>query len=336
MTNAVNLASAAGTGFAFRNRIINGAMEINQRSSASYTINAAGDTYTLDRFAAGGQSADGVYTVQPSSDAPAGFIKSALITVTTADASIGSTQYYDFQQNIEGTNIADFAFGTASAKTITLSFWVKSSLTGSFGGAFRNGSFNRSYPFLYTITNANTWEYKTVTIPGDTTGTWLTDNQNGLNITWSLSDGSSRLSTAGSWQAGNFAGATGQTQIMATNGATWRITGVQLEVGSVATPFERRPYGQELALCQRYYAVVNGGADWYASVGLQVFRTIHTTPEMRTTATAAVLSNINNLNRNSYILTAQNTNAVQVDMQAVSGAPLNVGGTSRISLSAEL
>lgn len=257
---------AMATPFAMRNKIINGAMEINQRGSASYTINVTGDTYTLDRFVAAGQSADGVYTVQPISDAPAGFIKSALITVTTADASIGSTQYYDFQQNIEGSNIVDFAFGTASAKTITLSFWVKSSLTGSFGGAFRNGSFNRSYPFLYTITNANTWEYKTVTIPGDTTGTWLTDNQNGLNITWSLGDGSSRLSTAGSWQAGNFAGATGQTQIMATNGATWRITGVQLEVGSVATPFERRLYPQELALCQRYYQrfTVSGGSTPFA------------------------------------------------------------------------
>jgi hypothetical protein len=240
--------------YSFKNRIINGAMVIDQRNAgASVTINGLSDVYTIDRFSAIGQSADGVFTIARSSVAPAGFTNSLLATVTTADSSIGASQFYDVSQFIEGFNVADFGWGAAGAATVTLSFWVRSSVTGTFGGALRNGSFNRSYPFSYTISAANTWEYKTITVPGDTTGTWLTTNGIGMGVTWSLGDGSSRLSTAGAWAAGNFAGATGQTNLIATNGATFYITGVQLEKGIVATSFDYRPYGTELALCQRYY-----------------------------------------------------------------------------------
>jgi hypothetical protein len=242
-----------------KNRIINGAMTVDQRNAgASVSVSTTSDVYTVDRWAAAGQSADGVFTVQQDTTVPAGFNKSMKITVTTADTSIGSSQYYLMQQMIEGFNIADLNWGTANAKTVTLSFWVRSSVTGTFGGSLRNASFNRNYPFTYTISAANTFEYKTITIAGDTSGTWATDNTTGVRITWSLGDGSSRLGTAGAWAAGNISGATGQTNLIATNGATFYITGVQLEVGTQATGFEYRQYGQELALCQRYYQRVSG------------------------------------------------------------------------------
>jgi hypothetical protein len=242
--------------YGFVNRIINGDMRIDQRNAgASVSISTTSDVYTIDRWAAAGQSADGVFTVQQDTTVPAGFKNSMKITVTTADASIGSSQYYLMQQSIEGLNVADLNWGTANAQTVTLSFWVRSSLTGTFGGSLR-GSFTtstRSYPFTYTINSANTWEQKTITIAGDQSGTWATDNGTGIRITFSLGDGSSRLGTANTWATANYSGATGQTNLIGTLNATWYITGVQLEVGSVATPFERRPFGTELSLCQRYY-----------------------------------------------------------------------------------
>jgi hypothetical protein len=238
-----------------RNRIINGAMMIDQRNAgAAVTINSAANTYTIDRFLAGGQATDGVFTVQRSTVVPPGFTNSVAITVTTADASIGATQAYYFRQNIEGFNVADLGFGNAWASTVTLSFWVRSSVTGTFGGALNNSAFNRSYPFSYSINSANAWEYKTVTIAGDTSGTWLTDNGIGLAVTWSLGMGSTYSGTANAWAGTLYLSPTGATNLIATNGATLYITGVQLEDGAVATPFERRMYPQELAMCQRYYA----------------------------------------------------------------------------------
>jgi hypothetical protein len=236
----------------FLNRIINGAMVIDQRNAgASVTLDGS-ESFITDRFACGDVT-DGTFTGQRVTDAPAGFINSLKCTVTSADTSLAATQTAYIKQPIEGLNITDLAWGTVNAKTVTLSFWVKSSLTGTFGGSLRNSGASRSYPFSYTISVADTWEYKTVTIAGDTSGTWLTTNGVGIDLGFSLGAGSDRTGTAGAWNANNNTGATGQTQIIGTNGATFYITGVQLEVGSTATSFDYRPYGTELALCQRYY-----------------------------------------------------------------------------------
>jgi hypothetical protein len=256
--NGLNIGQIGGT----RNKVINGAMVFDQRNGGSaVTINSTANTYTLDRWVCSGQLSDGVYTVQQVTDVPAGagFKNSAKFTVTTADASIGTGQIYLLSQFIEGNDVADAMFGTAGAKTVTVSFWVRSSVTGTFGGSITNNGNDRSYPFTYAISTADTWEYKTVTIAGDTTGTWLTDTGRGINLRFSLGLGSNHVATAGSWTGtSGIYGATGAVDLIGTLNATWYITGVQLEVGDTATPFEHRSYGQELALCQRYCQVIGG------------------------------------------------------------------------------
>ena len=244
----------------FRNRIINGDMRIDQRNAGA-SVTPTGNAYTIDRWAAGMSQAS-KFSVQRSTTAPTGFINSALITSTSA-YSVTSTDRFAFSQFIEGLNCTDLGWGTASAKTMTLSFQVRSSLTGTFGGAFQNNASDRSYPFTYTISAANTWETKTVTVAGDTTGTWLTNNEIGIQVRFSLGTGSTYSNTAGAWVAGDYRSATGATSVVGTNGATFYITGVQLEVGSVATPFERRDYGRELIMCQRYYYKVSGDTKWF-------------------------------------------------------------------------
>jgi hypothetical protein len=254
-TGAVeNYMNAAGLGFGMRNRIINGAMVIDQRNAGA-AVTAAG-AYTLDRWMAH-ETTDGAYTVEQSSTAPTGFNYSIKATVTTADASIGASQNALITQYIEGYNTADLGFGTANAKTVTISFWVNSSVTGTFTGTLQNSAADRSYPFSYTINSANTWEQKSITIAGDTSGTWIgATNGVGLRVWFALAAGSSLVTTAGAWAAGTYYGATGQANWMATLSNTFYITGVQLEKGSTATSFDYRPYGTELALCQRYYEVI--------------------------------------------------------------------------------
>jgi hypothetical protein len=215
--------------------------------------------YVLDRWKQL-QSVASKYSVQQNAGSvtpPAGYTNYLGVTSLSA-YSVGSSDYFALLQEIEGFNSADLAFGTASASTVTLSFWVRSSLTGTFGGALGNSGNNRAYPFTYTISSANTWEQKSITIAGDTSGTWVTNNGSGLKVKFGLGTGSTYNGTAGSWQAANLISATGAVSVVATSGATFYITGVQLEAGSVATPFERRPYGTELQLCQRYYCKLSG------------------------------------------------------------------------------
>jgi hypothetical protein len=242
-----NSASSMG----FKNRIINGAMVIDQRNAGASVTALNTAPFTVDRFYALSVPSS-KYTVQQSSTTPTGFTKSVVITSTSA-YTVTSGDYFLYRQVIEGFNVADLGWGTASAATVTLSFWVRSSLTGAFGGALNNGGSDRSYPFSYTINAANTWEQKTITIVGDTTGTWATDNSGGIVVSWSIGMGSTYKGTANAW-AGTFYGApTGSVDLVATNGATLFITGVQLEKGSTATSFDYRPYGTELNLCLRYY-----------------------------------------------------------------------------------
>ena len=293
------LASAYdGSSLGFRNRIINGDMRIDQRNAGAAVNTTSLEKYIVDRwkfFENGSMDFSG----QRSTTAPAGFINSLLIT-TAAAASPSSGTRSQLQQAIEGLNVADLSWGTASAQSVTLSFWVRSSLTGQFGGALQNGAQNYSYPFSFTISAANTFEFKTVTIPGPTSGTWNTDNTVGILLNFDLGMGSSLLGTAGSWSANDYRGVTGDVKLSENNGATFYITGVQLEAGTVATPFERRDYGRELQLCQRYYWKFDSGGGLYTNFGsgyvnvsteaYAVFalkQTMRATPTMSTTGTAA-------------------------------------------------
>ena len=253
-TSTPNGILGAGNASIMKNRIINGAMVIDQRNAGASVTNIAGAVYTLDRWALQSNQASKL-TIQQSSTAPTGFVNSTKITSSSA-YSIGASDYFIFSQVIEGFNIADLGWGTANAKTVTLSFQVQSSLTGTFGGSLTNGS--RSYPFSYTISSANTWTPISVTVAGDTNGTWATNNTAGISVYFGLGVGTTYSTTAGAWAAGNYLSATGATSVVGTSGATFYITGVQLEVGSSATGFEYRQYGQELALCQRYYAKTAG------------------------------------------------------------------------------
>jgi hypothetical protein len=234
----------------FKNRIINGAMVIDQRNAGA-SVTPTNGQYTLDRWQ-GLLAQTSKYTVIQSSTAPTGFINSLLVTSSSA-YSVGASDYFDITQYIEGLNMTDLAWGTASAATVTLSFWVRSSLTGTFGGSLQNNGQARSYPFSYTISNANTFEYKTITIAGDTSGTWLTTNGRGIQLNFSLGTGSTFSGTAGAWATANYLGTTGATSVVGTNGATFYITGVQLEKGSTATSFDYLDYGRSLIQCQRYY-----------------------------------------------------------------------------------
>jgi hypothetical protein len=257
LTNALAEASG-GTGTTvgyngFKNRIINGAMVIDQRNAGG-SITANDDTYAVDRFKTTASQSSKL-TAQRNAGSvtpPAGF--SNYLGYTSSSAySIGTSDYFVCQQSIEGFNIADLAWGTASAASVTLSFWVRSSLTGTFGGSLRNSDASRSYPFTYTISAANTWEYETITIAGDTSGTWGSTNGIGISLGFGLGVGSTVSGTAGAWAGANYRSATGATSVVGTNGATFYITGVQLEKGSTATSFDYRPFTTELQLCQRYF-----------------------------------------------------------------------------------
>jgi len=245
----------ASSTFGFKNRIINGAMVIDQRNAGAAVVATGTNNFPVDRFNIGFIQTN-KFTAQQNAGSvtpPVGFTNYLGITSSSAYPVLTGDAFL-IDQRIEGFNFADMAWGTASAATITLSFWVRSSLTGTFGGCLSNAAVNRSYPFSYTISAANTWEQKSVTIAGDTTGTWVgATNGVGVIVRFGLGSGATFSGTAGAWQAGNLVQPTGTVSVVGTNGATWYITGVQLEKGTQATSFEYRQYQQELALCQRYF-----------------------------------------------------------------------------------
>jgi hypothetical protein len=247
----------AGNATLMKNRILNGSMVIQQRGNSPFTVpsGGGGSNYCLDRFTSEA-SASSKFSVTQSSTAPAGFTNSALITSLSA-YPVSAGDYFTFEQRVEGFNTADLNWGTANAKTVTFSFWVNSSLTGTFAGFVTNGAYNLTYVFNYTISSANTWTQISVTIAGPTSGTWVgATNGTGLTVGLNLGCGSTFNTTANSWNSGNFYGTSGAVSLVGTNNATFYITGVQLEVGSSATGFEYRQYQQELALCQRYYEII--------------------------------------------------------------------------------
>jgi hypothetical protein len=317
--------TSAYTGF--RNRIINGDMRIDQRNAGASvnTTTTATNVYTLDRWAYI-VSATSKFTVQRDAGGitpPAGFTN-YLGCTSTAATSVGSSDYFQINQSIEGFNIADLSWGTANAKTITLSFWVRSSLTGTFGGSLRNSAIDRSYPFSYTISSANTWEQKSITIAGDTSGTWLTTNGIGIRLAFGLGMGSTFSGTAGAWATGNLVSATGATSVVGVSGATLYITGVQFEVGSTASPFEIRPYPVELILCQRYYEIggssttihfsgnVTSAGTYFASIPFRV--------EKRVAPTSTSTANVLNLSFPATASTVGAVSAYEMRTQRVANA----------------
>ena len=240
-----------------RNLIINAAMQVAQRGTSQSSVTSTG-YYTVDRFQLN-TTDEATYTMEQSTDAPAGFKNSLKFTVTTADSSIAADDYAACHYLIEGNDIVPLGFGASGAKSFTLSFYVKSSQTVTFGLNFQNYGNDRNFDSSYTINTADTWERKTITIPGDTSGTWTTDNGAGLKIWWSFLVGSTYEASAvsTSWGGTLGLGLNGQVQLSSIINATWQITGVQLEVGTRATPFEHRSFGDELLKCQRYYETGN-------------------------------------------------------------------------------
>lgn len=240
--------------FGFKNRILNGDFRIDQRNNGGSVAITTSGAYTLDHWEAVATQ-NSKLTLQRNAGSvtpPPGFTN--YIGVTSLSAySITSTDLFRISTPVEGSHMSDFAWGTAYAKPITISFYVRSSLTGTFGGAIQNANNNRAFPFTYTINSVNTWERKTIFVPGELTGSWNTDVNLGLRIQWGLGVGSTKVSTAGLWAAGDYNGAPGAVSVVGTNGATWYMTGAQIETGVNATDFEFRDIGREEILCQRYF-----------------------------------------------------------------------------------
>lgn len=259
ITGSQIAASAQYNGF--KNRLINGNFNIDQRYNGTSISTTASTSYTLDRWCYSAAQASKFTVQQNSGNAPLAQGFNQCVKITSSSAySVGSSEVFLYRQLVEGWNVCDLGWGTSGAKTVTLSFWVYSSLTGSFGGTVQNYQENRSYPFTYTISSSNTWEYKSVTIPGDTTGNWNTTTNTGLALSFSLGCGSTVSGTAGAWATGAYYQPTGSTSVVGTNGATWYLAGVQLEVGTVATSFDFRDYTTEFNKCLRYYWFVGDGS----------------------------------------------------------------------------
>jgi len=336
--------------FGFKNRIINGAMVIDQRNAGA-SVTPTNNQYTLDRWTES-LAQTSKLTIQQSTTAPTGFANSLLVTSSSA-YSVLTGDNFNVLQWIEGYNTADLAWGTASAATVTLSFWVRSSLTGTFGGSIVNNNQNYSYPFSYTISAANTFEYKTITIAGPTAGTWSnTTTTRNIGVWIGLGAGASASGTAGAWAATGYYNATGATSVVGTNGATFYITGVQLEKGSTATSFDYRPFGTELLLCERYYQIIDGFAGIGNSGGTTVSAvaifpvTMRTSPSIGTTAALRItdpsVADFSQSSGNASIASSRvSSSGIQATLGNFTGITQRYGyqhniGSNSITLSSEL
>jgi len=251
-----------------RNIVINGAQTIDQRNSGSAITMTGSHQYATDRFICRLVTSSSS-TFQRVADAPSGYYNSMKVTIGTGATPSSSDGGNYFSYIAEGQDTSHFNWGGSNAKTVTLSFWVKCSIAGSFSIMIGNNALNRGYPASYTINSANTWEYKTLTVAGDTSGTWPTDNTGGLRVIWDWGNGSNFKGSANAWASGDLrGGATGGTALCATSSATWQITGVQIELGTEATPFEHRSFGDELARCKRYYERFDNATSTYLPLGM--------------------------------------------------------------------
>jgi hypothetical protein len=256
----------------FRNRIINGAMVIDQRNAGASVTNSSNNLFAVDRWLTNlaTEYHNNVVSQQnlDSLTPPANFKNYLGVKVTTGTVAPASP-FLSLRQLIEGYNVADLGFGTSSAQTLTCSFWARSNLAGTYSFSLRGGTPTRSYVSNFTINLANTWEFKTFVIPGDTDTGVVWDSTNGsafgVNIGLNSFQGTFATSTLNQWQTGSFTGSTTQSNnFVTTTGNAFYLAGVQLEKGSTATSFDYRPYGTELALCQRYLpAFTNGGTNSY-------------------------------------------------------------------------
>jgi hypothetical protein len=293
-------------GFAMRNRIINGAMVIDQRNAGASVTLSTTTQYPVDRFPAYKGTSGATVTAQRSTTAPAGFTNSVIFTASTgATPAVGDIN--GTWQSIEGFNVADLGWGTANAQSITLSFWVRSSVTGTYSLSLNNATPDRYYVATYTVNSANTWEQKTITIAGDTSGTWATNNTTGIQIVWDLGYGTNFNGSAGAWGSSTIRRTSGSVQLIATNGATFYITGVQLEKGSTATSFDYRPYGTELALCQRYYYKTASTNSWVTIngyIGFQFKQTMRAAPTVTSSVGTPQTSDVDGL---QILHTSQNS-----------------------------
>ena len=278
------------------NRIINGDMRIDQRNGGA---SGTATGYTVDRWAyAGSVAAKGTWQRQPASLASFPY---QLLFVSSSAYAVVAADYFLFQQTIEADMISDFAWGTASAQPVTLSFWVASSLTGTFGGSVQNYNNTRSYPFSFSLPTASAWTKIVITIPGDTTGAWvMSGNAGSVVVSFSLGMGSTRTTTANAWATGNFFSVPGAVSVVGTNGASLSVTGVKLEIGGVATPYNRQSLAKSMADCQRYYSVGNGYFSGYgvatAGLGGTMFFPVTMRASPTIVPTRTNLSNIGNLN----------------------------------------
>ena len=293
MTQAAILAASGspGTTTGFKNRIINGNMAIDQRNGGAAVTNTAGTVYTLDRWAMYGSQASKFTVQQTATNGTIPYFQYSLKCLSSSAYSVGASDYFGFQQVVEGLNMADLAWGTSSARSVTLSFWVYSSLTGTFGGALQNSGASYNYPFSYSIPVANTWTQIIIPIVGPTSGTWTVSNGAFLYVAFSLGAGSTYTQTGGAWTSSVAFQATGSQSVVGTSGAYLLTTGIQLEVGTTATNFDFRSYGTELDLCQRYFtAFLIGQVSNSWAANSNQYLSISLPTQMRATPSSAIIS----------------------------------------------
>ena len=346
MSKAAELAALIGsqTALSNRNLIINGAMQVAQRGT-SVTGITSGAYRTCDRILFSPFGPAGTWTVTQSTDAPDGFSNSFRIDCTTADASLGASDFVIVETKIEAQNLQHLMYGDSSAKTVTASFYVKSNKTGTYVLELRQPDSSRLYNKTYTINAANTWEYKTLTFPGDVSGTINNDNGAGLNMNFWCASGStySSGSIGTSWHTTNANRAAGVVNLADSTDNDWSITGLQLEVGEQATPFEHRSFADELRRCQRYYEKNKIGIESSTSVSnaLGVAFESKTTKRATPTVVIEATGSGNKIGTGPYTQSTTLSSTYPTDSGIVGettngSATGDFAGTYTVSFSAEL